>query len=218
METLGYNKDVDWLEYELTVPAEVPENVKKLARWALDKYRLRIPDIRHKRQLYSYIPAIFELINRSYKDLYAVTELTQKQIEYYTKQYVLLFSIDFVKLIVNEKDELVAFGLALPSLSKALQKNRGKLFPFGFLTILQALRKNDRAELLLIGVDPAYHGKGVNAILLNQIVLDNPMGIRTADLNPQLETNQPVQAQWKHYTVVQNRRRRCYIKKIRRDS
>ncbi|QSX08356.1 GNAT family N-acetyltransferase [Alkalibacter rhizosphaerae] len=217
MKNLGYVKDVDWLEYELTVPKEVPPTVKKLAQWAMKKYRLYIPDINRKKDLIPYIPAIFDLINRSYDHLYAVTELSKKQIEYFTKQYIALFSVDFVKLILNENDDLVAFGLALPSLSKAMQKNRGRLFPIGFLSILGALRKNDRAELLLIGVDPAYQGKGVNAILLNQIVLDNPMKIQKADLNPQLENNTPVQSQWKNYTVKQNRRRRCYIKKLRRE-
>lgn len=214
LEKMEYEKDVDWLEYELTVPETPPDNIHKLSKWAMDKYHLRFPSISRKRDLYKYIPEIFALINRCYKDLYAVTELTPEQIRYYTKQYVTFFSTDFVKLIVNEKDELIAFGLALPSLSKAMQKNRGRLLPFGFVPLLRALRHNDRAELLLIGVDPEYQGKGVNAILLNQIVLDNPMSIRVADVNPQLESNVPVQAQWKHFQVRQNRRRRCYYKML----
>lgn len=214
LEEMEYVKDVDWLEYELTVPEIPPDNIHKLAQWAMEKYHLRFPSITRKRDLYKYIPEIFALINRCYKDLYAVTELTPEQIRYFTKQYVTFFSTDFVKLIVNDKDELIAFGLALPSLSKAMQKNRGRLLPFGFIPLLKALKKNDRAELLLIGVDPEYQGKGVNAILLNQIVLDNPMGIHTADVNPQLESNVPVQSQWKHFQVRQNRRRRCYVKKL----
>ncbi|MBF7096896.1 hypothetical protein [Alkalibacter mobilis] len=214
MNQLGYSKDVDWLEFELTVPEMPSPIIRKLAYRAMKRYNLHNLEAKSKKDLKKYIPDVFKLLNRSYSNLYAVTELTEKQIKYYTKMYLFFFSVDFVKLILNSDNELVAFGLALPSLSKAMQKSRGKLFPFGFFHILKALKHNDRAELLLIGVDPRFQGKGVNAILLDNIVLNNPLDIKIADINPQLESNVNVISQWKYFDIKQNKRRRAYFKNL----
>jgi hypothetical protein len=161
-----------------------------------------------------YVPKVFQLINSSYSDLYAVTELTEKQIDYYAKQYIIFFSKDFVKLVIDKNDNLVAFGLALPSLAKAMQKCRGHLFPFGFLHLLIALRQNDRAELLLIAVDKKYQKTGVNAVILNSIAQNPRYNISKADLNPQLESNLAVRGQWRYFDSVHNKTRRCYIKEL----
>jgi len=120
-----------------------------------------------------------------------------------------------VPIVLDENGKLIAFGLALPSLSKAMQKAQGELFPFGFIHILRALRKNDRADLYLVAIKPEYQGKGINALLIHQINLAfNRHGIKFAESNPELETNQAVQTQWKNFHTRQHKRRRCYIKHL----
>jgi GNAT superfamily N-acetyltransferase len=110
---------------------------------------------------------------------------------------------------------MVAFGIVMPSLSLALQKSQGNLFPIGFIHLFRALKRNDRADLLLVAVRSEYQGKGVNAIIMNQMhKVFNKLGITKVESNPELETNQNVQGQWKYYDKRQHKRRRVFIKHI----
>ena len=122
---------------------------------------------------------------------------------------------DFVPLVLNKEGKLIAFGITMPSLSIALQKSGGSLFPFGFYHILRALKKNNLADLYLVAVDKDYQGKGVNAMLMHELAktyLKN--GILHAESNPELEMNKKVQSFWHHFDAVQHKRRRCYIKQL----
>src|SRR4030065_80583 len=151
------------------------------------------------------------------KDIYWVEyELyAPKQIDLYVKQYFGFIKPDYVPVIVNEKNEVVAFGITMPSLSKAFQKSKGKLLPFGFIHILGAMKKNERADLYLTGVRPDYQDKGVNAMLIyetNKVFIKH--NILRVESNPEMETNAKVRAQWRFYKERQHKRRRCYIKEL----
>jgi GNAT superfamily N-acetyltransferase len=118
-------------------------------------------------------------------------------------------------MVFNEKNEMIAFGVALPSLSRALQKSRGRLFPFGFIYLLRALKKNDRADLYLVAVKSEYRGSGANAILMNHMYeVFRKLGIKKIETNPELENNRLVQGQWKYFETRQHKRRRVFIKQI----
>jgi len=136
-------------------------------------------------------------------------------VDYYTQQYFGFIRPEFVMAVMNEADEMVAFGITMPSLTKAMQKAGGKLFPFGFIHLLRAMKKNDRADLYLIAVKPEYQGKGVNAVVIdhiNKVFIEH--GIKKVESNPELEDNHRVQGQWKHFDTRQHKRRRCYIKPL----
>ncbi len=222
LERLGYVKDVDWVEYEMTVTPEPNPTIARIADLAKRRYGLRLLQVRDKKELLrprvekglpSYAHELFEVLNDEYRHLYGVVPLTERQVEYYIKLYFSLISLDFVPLVVDENDRLVAFGITMPSLSKALQKADGRLFPFGFIHLLRALRKAERADAYLVAVRSEYQGKGVNAILMDAVHrLYIQRGIAKVESNPELETNQNVQGQWKYYDVRQHKRRRCFVK------
>ena len=133
----------------------------------------------------------------------------------YTKQYFGFIKPDFVPVVLNDQDEVVAFGITMPSLSKALQKTKGRLIPFGFLHLLRALKKNNRADLYLVAVKPELQGLGLNALMISKVFETfTKDGITKAESNPELETNTQVQAQWKHFEHRQHKRRRVYIKHL----
>jgi hypothetical protein len=215
LERLGYAKDVDWVEYEFEVPAEVPETISRIARVALERSKLRVAPIRSMRDARPYIPGVFRLINETYRDLYSVVFLSDRQIDYYTKAFISLLRHEYVKVVLDAKGEVAAFGVAVPSLSRALQACRGRLLPFGFIPILRALRKNDRLDLLLTAVRPALQNKGINAVLINEMWKSAiPAGLELVETGPELEDNDKVQAQWKHFERRQHRRRRCFYKAL----
>jgi GNAT superfamily N-acetyltransferase len=218
LERLGYVKDADWLEYQMEVPAAMPENVERLSRVVLERARLRLVPATRMADLKPYAERIFALINEAYKDLYSVVAVSDRQVEYYTKTFFGFLHHDFVKVIVDGNDNVAAFGIAMPSLSRAMQKCRGRLFPLGFLHILRALRSSDRLDLLLTAVRPEYQNKGINAVLINEVWRSAvARGMRLAETGPELETNEKIQAQWKHFGPRQHRRRRCYVKGLAQD-
>jgi hypothetical protein len=215
MEKLGYAKDIDWVEYEISLPPKPDEKVARMAAIAAKRSKLRLLEIRNKKELLDHARELFHLIEREYQVLYGFVPLTPRQVEAYIKQYFGFVSPDFVPMVFNEKNEMVAFGVALPSLSRALQKARGRLFPFGFISLLNALNKNDRADLYLVAVKSEYRSSGANAILMNKMhEVFQKMGIKKIETNPELETNRLVQGQWKYYETRQHKRRRVFIKHL----
>jgi GNAT superfamily N-acetyltransferase len=215
MEKLGYTKDTDWVEYEITVPPEPNETITRIAEISLRRNKLRLLDVRNKKELLPYTKELFRLLDEAYQQLYGFVPLTEKQVDAYIKQYFDFVTPDFVPIVLDQQGHMVAFGIVMPSLSRALQKAHGELFPFGFIHLLRALKKNDRADLYLVAVKKEYQGKGLNAILMNKIHrVFSKLGVTKAESNPELETNQNVQGQWKYYEKRQHKRRRVFIKHL----
>lgn len=215
IEKYGYEKDVDWIEYNLKVPENVPEKVSKGAELISKRYKLHAVKSKNIKDLLRYFDELFELLNVTYKDLYGFTEITSKQAVNLKKQFLSFLNPEYISLVLNEKDELIGFGISMPSLSKALIKSKGKLFPFGYLRIMHALRKNDTVDLLLIAIKPEYQNKGLIAIIFNKImqtVIKN--NITNVETTRELEDNKKVQHLWNDYESRQHKRTRCYIKKL----
>jgi len=215
LETLGYGKETDWIEYEITVPEKPDEKIAKLAEIITRREGLRLLEIHGKKDILALANEVFAVFNQSYQNLFGYVPLNDRQIAGYTRQYFGFIKPDFVPVVVNSEGKIVAFGITMPSLTRAMQKADGRLYPFGFIHLLNALKKNDRADLYLIAVIPEYQGKGVNAVLIDRITrVFKQKGIRKVESNPELETNHLVQGQWKHFETRQHKRRRCYIKHL----
>ncbi len=218
IERLGFEKDVDWHEYRIPVPQFVPERHQRIAQIVANKFGLKILKFKNLKQVTPYIDKLFNLLNVAYAPLYGFVPLTKKQIDYYVKMYVPLLRWDVVTIIVKEEtDEVVGFGIGLPSLSVALQKSRGKLFPFGWIHLLKALKgkSNPEVDLLLTGVAPEYQGKGVNAMIFNDFIPScYASGFRFSESNPELESNNKVASQWDGFNAEHHKTRRAYIKQI----
>ncbi|HEX7357256.1 MAG TPA: hypothetical protein VF270_06085 [Ignavibacteriaceae bacterium] len=213
IEKLGYSKDIDWIEFDAKIPKETPEKIVRISEIALQRNKLHVPVFKKAKDMLPYARDIFVLINQTYKDLYGFVELTDKQIDFYVKQYFSFIKPEYLPLVLDENNNLAAFGITMPSLNSALQKINGRLFPFGFLYILREMKKSRRLDLYLTAVRTDLQNKGVNALLINQInkvCIQNH--ITNVETNRELESNEKVQAQWKLYDVRQHKRRRCYKK------
>jgi len=213
MQSAGFVKDTDWVEYEIIIPDKLPERITKLADTLKKRYGLRLVEFQCKQDLLNYADAVFELLDDAYSHLYGTTPLSREQVQFYIDQYFGFVNLDFVPVIVDANDDLVAFGITFPSLSRALRKARGRILPFGFVPLLQALRRNDKGDLYLVAIKPSYQGKGINAILMARMVeVFNRFGITHAESNPELEDNLNVRTQWKNFEHRQHKRRRVFIK------
>ncbi len=213
IEKCGYKKDTDWIEFQIQPPAELPDRVKRISEIVLKKYNLKILKAKKAKELLPYGRDLFHIINDTYKNLYGFVQLSEKQIDLYIKQYFGFIRAEYVPVILDSDGKVAAFGITMPSLSKALQKANGRLFPFGFIHILKAMKNNAYVDLYLTGVRPDLQDKGINAILISEMQKAYAKNkIIFAETNRELETNYKVHGQWKDMNGRQHKRRRCYIK------
>ena len=224
MERMGcWEKDNDYVEYKLYVPDQIPEKYAKVAQMIQKRYNLHIKKL-HKDEIFGengYGQKIFDVINATFQHLYGYSTLTQRQIDQYVKMYLPMIDLSLVSLIEdwNTPDhKLIGVGITLPSLTKALQKCRkGRLFPFGWVHILRALKqhKTNIVDLLLVGILPEYRAKGANALLFYDLIPRyQKYGFEWGETHVEMETNEKVQGQWQYLERECHKRRRCYKKTI----
>jgi len=218
IEKWGYAKDQDWHEFKVTIPEKVPEKMVRISEIVLKKYDLKILKFKKTKEVWPYARRIFELWNEAYRPLYGYSPLTGKQIDYYVKMYIPMLRLDLITLVVRKSDDaVIGLSIALPSLSKALKKAKGSLFPFGWIYLLNALYgKNKVLDLYLMGVSPEYQNKGVNALIFYDLIpIANKVGYDYAESNPELELNHKMQSQWADFDVEHHKTRRAFLKHLK---
>lgn len=218
MKKHGYVKETGWVEYRITLPEELSDRHRKLSQIVMERNKLRIVKKTRKQIMKErYGQKLFELINKTYCVLYGYSLLSEKQIDQYVKTYLSLLDLKMVSFVENDKGELIAAGVSMPSLAEPLQKCNGELFPFGWFYLLKTIfwKKPDTLDLLLIGVLPEYQNKGVNSLVIADL-FDNyrKMGFKYAETNANLETNIKVQQMWDPFEKEQHKKRWIFAKEI----
>ncbi|MCI1786026.1 MAG: N-acetyltransferase [Bacteroidales bacterium] len=218
MEALGFEKVVDWLEYKLFIPQTVPEKIGRIADITEKKYGLKIRKVRRREVLFGDVgEKIFSLINQTYCYLYDFTILPEKMVKKYINTYILLLDLKMVTLVEDRDGNLIAFGVSMPSIVRAVQKCGGRMFPLGWYYILRSMffKKEENLELLLVSVRPDYQNTGVLAMLFNDLIpVYNRYGFKYAETNAELESNIKIRAAWDCFDKVCHKRRRLYGKSI----
>lgn len=215
MERLGLSKSADWVEMKIYVPDAIPEKHRRISEIIAKRYNLHIRKLKSKKEVRQSGVAhdIFRLINDAYTPLFGYSRMTERQIDQYVKMYVPVLDLRMVSIVENEQNEIVAVGISMASLSRALQKAKGRLLLFGWYHLLKALmwKRPKVLDLLLVAVRPDYQGKGVNALLFTDLIpVYKELGFEYAESNPELEMNEKVQNQWQYFKTEQHKRRRCF--------
>lgn len=214
-EELGFNKQATWVEFKLSIPPSIKEKVAKFSGIVKRRYDLSIIRFKNKKEILPFVDSMFDLLNKTYNTLQTFVPIQQYQIDYYKEKYFNFIHPDYITCIKDNEGKLIAFSVVMPSFSKALKKANGRLFPFGWFHILRAQKKNDLAAFYLIGIDPEYQGKGVTAIIFEEMqYLFNSKGIDRVETNPELIENTAVQLLWKDYDPVQHKERSTFRKEL----
>ncbi len=217
LEKLGWTKQAEWIEHELQIfsAEEAPKRIEKFSKIIADRYGLKVLKFKNKTDLLPRVNEMFDLLNSTYAELQTFVPIQQQQVNHYKEKYFKFIHIDFIKCVANASGKMIGFAISMPSFSKALQKANGSLWPTGWWHLWRALKHNDRASLYLIGVDPKYRGKGITALLFQEMQKSfNVHGIQKVETNPELVENTAIQALWKHYPTRQHKRRCTYRKTL----
>lgn len=218
ISALGYEKAVDWVQVRIAVPKEVPAKYARTASLSKEMFDLKVRKLTAKEIYGGYGRKIFDLLNQAYSPLFGFTGFDEKQIDDFLHAYVPLIDLRMVPVIENEKGEIVAVAVTMGSISHALRRANGRLFPTGWYWLLRALKWHHEhtAGLLLIAVKPEYQGLGVNALIFDDLIpVYNQLDYRYAETGPQLENNVRELSQWNPLSPQIVKRRRCWIKKIK---
>lgn len=216
VEAYGFEKEVDWVEFRIYPPTKMDERVERLSDAVLKRYKLKVATGKNKKQfIEKYKQSIFEVLDLAYGSLYGVVPFTDKLRDQIISNFYLFIKMEYIIVLVDENDKVVAFGFAIPGINKAIRKSKGKLFPFGIFRLLHAVKKSRVADFGLVGVRPEYQGKGLTAVILRHIMnimIKNKIEYCETNLN--LEDNLKIQQTWKNFEHLQHKRRRSYVKKI----
>jgi len=217
-QALGFGKVNDWLEYRIYVPDKVPEKVSRAAQILQERYQLHIRKITKKEvKKGHYGQKIFDLVNRTYCELFDFTVLPEEVMDHYVNNFLGLLDFKYVTLVEDAGGKMVAVAVTMPSIARAVQKGRGYLFPIGWWHLVKSmyLKHEEALELMIIAVDPEYRNRGVHAILFNEIIPNLiEGGFKYGESNAEMETNNSIQNVWNLYEKEFKRRRRVFSKAI----
>ena len=217
MEQHGFEKEVDWLQIRIRIPHDVPPRYSRVAQYAREQIGLRVIKLTNSDIKRGYGRKIFDLFNAAYAPIFGFSELSSSQIDEFLNTYVKLVDKQLIPIVMNDKDEMVGAAITMASLTHAMQKTGGRLWPFGWWHLLKSLRlkHENHVEMLLVAVRPDYQGLGVNALFFDDLIpIYNKYGFEWAETGPQLENNVRELSQWKPLQPEYVKRRRCYKKTI----
>jgi len=211
----GLVKEKEYLENKFPAANADPKLFEKANELIKKRYGLREMNFEKSADIMPWVDKMFDLFNESYARLSSFVRITDIQKEYFKKKYISFINPEFIKFVVDEEDNLVAFAIVMPSFSEALQKANGKLFPFGVFHLLNAKKNSKDVIFYLIGIHPKYQNKGVTAIIFNEYHYTfKKRGVVNCIRTPELEENVAIRQMWKHFDPVTHKRRRTYRKEL----
>ncbi len=216
IEACGYNKEIDWLERKIFPPKEKNERVERIADVVARRYKLKFVDVKNKREfLKKYKDGILDVLDKAYSPLYGVVPYTEDAKEQLVAQFKMFLDLKYMFAIVNEKDEVICFGVSIPQLNEALYKSKGRLTLPAIFKVLKALKSPKVVDFAIIGVRPDYSNEGVGAMAI-KCLMDRmkELGIEYCETNLCLENNLRINSTWQYFDHQVHRRRRAFVKKL----
>ncbi|NJB69685.1 GNAT superfamily N-acetyltransferase [Saonia flava] len=214
-EKLGFVKEKEYMENKFPFSNADPKFFMKVNDLIKKRYGVKAINFTSTKEVMPMADKMFDLFNETYSVLSSFVPITDIQKEYFKKKYISFINPEYIKFIVDKEDKLIAFGIVMPSFSEALQKAKGKLFPFGIFHLLKAKKHSKDVIFYLIGVHPEYQNKGITAVMFNEYYKTfKEKGIDTCIRTPELEDNIAIKQIWKHFDPVIHKRRRTYRKNL----
>jgi hypothetical protein len=168
VEAQGFKPDYDSVSGYIGSDLKFPPRISSLAERIAKRRGLHIARYRTRKDLRALVPKFKDLYNNALRTIGRNAPLTDEEANAMAKQ-LLWFSDPRLIKVVMKGDEPVGFILAYPDISAALQKTGGRLFPFGWITLLREFKRTDWLNINGAAMLPEYRGSGGTAILYNEL-------------------------------------------------
>lgn len=216
VERAGFIKKIDLVVYKNIIPDIIPEFYKRIyERARQNNPQLRLVNFTSRRMLKKYVRPVFTLMNETFKDIYAFAPLSVKEMDEFANRYIFLLDCEYLKVIENEKKEVVAFVLAMADISEGIKKCKGHLIPFGLIHVLLAKRRTTQLNLLLGGIKEEFRNSGLDTILgVSLLESARKSGMKILDSHLELETNTKMRSEMEKMGGVVYKRYRIFQKNL----
>lgn len=216
LNKLDFKKETDLVVYKIIIPDEFPEIYKKVwERFKKNNGHIKLLEFNSRRQVKPYIRPVLHLLNETFTNIYGFIPFSEKEMDDFANRYLYLINARFIKIFVDENNEVISFLIAMADIGKGLQKAKGKLLPIGFVNVLMAARKSKQLNLLLGGIHEKYRGKGLDVMMGTRLIESaKKMGKETIDSHLELEDNHKVRAEMERMGGKVYKRYRIFQKAI----
>ena len=217
VKAYGFSKLLDLVVYNIAVPEEIPPFYQKIhERARRNNPGLKLVKLKSKRDLKAWIVPVLSLMNETFQEIYAFTPLSIKEMKEFAARYFMILDPRFIKIIQNEKNEVVAFILGMPDIAEGIQKSRGYVLPFGFLQILYAQKRTKRLSLLLGAIRKDYRKAGIDTILgVNMLYEAKKAGLTHIDSHLEMESHKNMRSEMEKMGGVIYKRYRIFQKPVK---
>jgi hypothetical protein len=216
LENAGYSKEVDYVTYKIVIPREIPAVYEKISERVLKRSTLKIREFTKRREAKKYLPAVLRLMNATFTEIYGFIPLTDVVIEKLARTYTEIMNPHFLKVVMNEQDEIVGFIFGIKDITEGFRKAKGRLVPFGYFIIKCTQKKSKRLDLLLGSIKKEYRGKGIDTLMgISMVKSAHKLGMEYADSHHELESNRMIRAEMERVGGTVYKRHRVYRKNLR---
>jgi len=216
VEKSGFVKEIDLVVYKVMIPDRIPDfYVRILERAQRNNKGLRVINFKTRKQIHPYVKPVLNLVNETFKEIYGFAPLDEQEMNEFATRYLPVLDPRFIKVVVNEKSEVVAFILAMPDISDGIKKCNGHIFPFGIFQIFKAQKRTQQLNLLLGGIQEHYRNKGIDTIMgVKMLEEAQKAGLKYIDSHLELEQNHKMRAEMEKMGGVVYKRFRIFQKII----
>ncbi|MBN2003289.1 MAG: hypothetical protein JXA21_08030 [Anaerolineae bacterium] len=168
VETAGFEKLLDYLSGYVERGMRLPERLVRMVDKIKQRYGFEVRSFRNKRELQRLVPQIQRINNEAFTDVWGYYPIDTDEVEMISKQLLTIADPRFIKVVVSG-DEIAGFLFIFPDISKALRETRGRLWPLGWIKVLQAFQTTQRLSGNGVGLLPQYQGMGASVLLYTEI-------------------------------------------------
>lgn len=169
MDRNKYTKSIDLVQYRAGVPQTI-SSVYETMFQRVTAAGYQILEFTKTKAVRPFIPDVFALLNKTYTEIYGFAPLDDKEINEFAERFLPFLDARFIKVVVDQQKNVVAFLVAMPDISEGMRKAKGKLFPFGFMYILRSGKKSKQLNLLLGSVEESLRIKGIVSLLAVKVI------------------------------------------------
>jgi hypothetical protein len=215
VDAMGFEKEVDFITcYAARATYKMPERIHHIAERALKRGTFKVLNFNKKSDLKAWAKRIGEAYNQTFVNNWEYYPLTEREIKFILDTMLTVADPRLIKIITHE-DQVVGFLFAFLDISAAMQRARGRLFPFGLIDMLLEMRRTEWITLNGAGVLPEFQGKGGNAILYTEIEKTlNSYTFKHGELTQVAETATQMRADLLNLGSMPIKNHRVYRKKL----